>query len=569
MSTSGPCLLIIIVLAALFVIISITLNAATLGIVINRFDQLKKTNDNQEPTTMSTTTNRILLNSSLVEAIRITDVMEHLSQFYRIALTENGTRAINTKGFNRTIDYIADYLSINTNYYINKTYFPIRTFQLASNPILLTSINGVIINRTYSTDLTKAEFFHIQYSTAINLTDFTTLTVIPNGGCLDEDWLSANPSPMGRIVLVKRGLCDFLPKAAFATKYQAKTLLFYNDGTSSDRNNPIFISLDRSNELPALFLSFDLGQELANAFLNSTNNVSVCLIIDLVNIPQFPVANICADTPTGDITQTILVGSHSDSVPDGPGINDNGSGSAANLALAVALFQTSIYTTLKYRIRFCWWGAEEIGLIGSDFYVKQAKLSTIIGERLSDNLVNLNFDMLGSPNYVFGIYNGETITNATPEIAVPGSIKVTSLFRDWFNSQKLPWNNSTLGSGSDYAPFLAAGVAAGGLLSGASGIKTKEQCDRYALLLGPDPYCTPNIAQDPCYHRSCDTIWNINVFAYEKMVKAAGYVIESLARTDNLKEWLYPTQEIQNLKSSRKNKREYNSISEYFGLATV
>ncbi|CAF4530933.1 unnamed protein product, partial [Rotaria magnacalcarata] len=80
---------------------------------------------------------------------------------------------------------------------------------------------------------------------------------------------------------------------------------------------------------------------------------------------------------------------------------------------------TSIYTTLKYRIRFCWWGAEEIGLIGSDFYVKQAKLSTIIGERLSDNLVNLNFDMLGSPNYVFGIYNGETITNTTPENAIP------------------------------------------------------------------------------------------------------------------------------------------------------
>ncbi|CAF5204626.1 unnamed protein product, partial [Rotaria magnacalcarata] len=97
MNTSGSCLLIIIVLTGLFVIISIALNAAILGIVINRFDQLKKTNDNQEPTTMSTTTNRILLNSSLVEAIRISDVMEHLSQLYRIALTENGTRAINTK----------------------------------------------------------------------------------------------------------------------------------------------------------------------------------------------------------------------------------------------------------------------------------------------------------------------------------------------------------------------------------------------------------------------------------------------------------------------------------------
>jgi hypothetical protein len=246
-----------------------------------------------------------------------------------------------------------------------------------------------------------------------------------------------------------------------------------------------------------------------------------------------------------------------------------GSGSAANLALAVALsrlFQTSIYTKYKYRIRFCWWGAEEIGLLGSDFYVKQAQNSTIIGERINDNLVNLNFDMLGSPNYLFGIYDSQTIANTTPVSAIPGSNKVTSLFRDWFNREKLPWNNSTLGGGSDYAPFLAAGIAAGGLLAGASEIKTKEQCDRYALFLGFDPYCIPNIPQDPCYHRSCDTIWNINIFAYEKMVKAAAYVIETLARIDNLKEWLYPTQEIQKLKSRPEIKRKYNSINEYFGL---
>ncbi len=246
-----------------------------------------------------------------------------------------------------------------------------------------------------------------------------------------------------------------------------------------------------------------------------------------------------------------------------------GSGSAANLALAVALarlFQTSTYTKYPYRIRFCWWGAEEIGLLGSDFYIKQAQNSAIIGERIIDNLVNLNFDMLASPNYVFGIYDGQTITNVTPASTIPGSNKVTSLFRDWFNSQNLPWNNSTLGSGSDYAPFLAAGIAAGGLLAGAGGIKTKEQCDRYAATLGSNLYCTPTIPYDPCYHRLCDTIWNINVFAYEKMVKSAAYVIESLARIDNLREWLYPTREIEKFKSVYGRKRQYNSINEYFGL---
>jgi len=238
-----------------------------------------------------------------------------------------------------------------------------------------------------------------------------------------------------------------------------------------------------------------------------------------------------------------------------------GSGSAANLGLAVALyrlFQSSSYAKYKYRIRFCWWGAEEIGLLGSDFYVRQERNSSTIGERLSDQLVNLNFDMLGSPNYVFGIYDGQTIGESIPSSAIPGSNKITGLFREWFNHENLPWSNSTLGTGSDYAPFLAAGIAAGGLLSGASRIKTKEECDYYASKLGSsDPYCIPTLPYDPCYHKSCDTIWNINVFAYEKMIKAAAYVIETLARIDNLTEWLYPNGQTE---SSNFYFKKYNII---------
>ncbi|CAF1032952.1 unnamed protein product [Rotaria sordida] len=165
--------------------------------------------------------------------------------------------------------------------------------------------------------------------------------------------------------------------------------------------------------------------------------------------------NIFANTLAEDITQTIVTGSHSDSVPDGSDINDNDSGNAANLALA---------------------DVEEIGLLGSDFCIKQAKTSTIIGERINDNLVNLNFDMLGSPNYVFEIYDGQIITNSTFANTIPNNNKVTSLLCDWLNSQKIPWNNITLGSSSDYASFLAA----------------------------DDPYCIPNVAQDPCYHKSYD-----------------------------------------------------------------
>jgi hypothetical protein len=306
-----------ITLVGLFVIITVILNATTLGIIVKRFDELKINNQR-------TTTNQSSLYSSLVEATRITDVMGHLSELYRIAMAENGTRAINTRGFNRTLDYITNYLSTHTNYRITKTYFPIRSFQLASNPILLISINGVITNRTYSTNLSQAEFFYVLYSAPINLMNFVGLTAIPNVGCSNEDWLNANPSPSGRIALVKRGVCYFEEKAALAAQYNATGILIYNDGASSARNEPIAISLEQSNKLPALFLSFKLGQELVNALQNPAAGTSARIIINLVDLPPFPAGNICADTLTGDITQTIVVGSHSDGVPAGPGINDNG-----------------------------------------------------------------------------------------------------------------------------------------------------------------------------------------------------------------------------------------------------
>ena len=210
------------------------------------------------------------------------------------------------------------------------------------------------------------------------------------------------------------------------------------------------------------------------------------------------------------------------------------------MAVALArLFQTGNYTLYKYRIRFCWWGAEELGLLGSAHHVKQAKLSFAIGERISDYLININFDMLGSPNFIFGIYDG-TQTNS-------GSGKVTELFRDWFVQKNLPWDYTDFDGRSDYAPFLAAGVVTGGLFSGADDVKTESQRNRYEKILGQGLGGTADIFQDHCYHKSCDSIDNINQFALETMVKAGASTIESMARQDDLKAWLYPRKEIKQM----------------------
>jgi Zn-dependent M28 family amino/carboxypeptidase len=210
------------------------------------------------------------------------------------------------------------------------------------------------------------------------------------------------------------------------------------------------------------------------------------------------------------------------------------------MALA-RLFQTSTYTKYKYRIRFCWWGAEEVGLLGAKDHVKKAKNSTVVGERLTDYLINLNYDMLGSPNYIFGIYDGKTAPANTPVSALAGSNNVTALFQSWFQQQNLPWNYTDFSGRSDYGPFLAEGIVAGGLFSGADGVKSQAERNYYDQMLGQGMGGIAGASHDPCYHKACDSIQNINKFAYEKMVQAAAYVLEYLARQDDLKTWLYPS----------------------------
>ena len=220
-----------------------------------------------------------------------------------------------------------------------------------------------------------------------------------------------------------------------------------------------------------------------------------------------------------------------------------GSGSAANLALAIALarlFQTSSYAKYDYRVRFCWWGAEEIGLLGSKDHMNRAKTSSVVGERVQDYLINFNYDMIASPNFMFGIYDGETARKYRLLDSLAGSNKVTALFREWFENQSLPWDYTNFDGRSDYSPFLAEDIVAGGLFTGYDGMKTTEQCDRYARMLGAGLGGISGITYDPCYHLACDSIENINVFAYEKMVQAAAYALETLGRMDNLQVWLYP-----------------------------
>ncbi|CAF3829618.1 unnamed protein product [Rotaria sp. Silwood1] len=217
------------------------------------------------------------------------------------------------------------------------------------------------------------------------------------------------------------------------------------------------------------------------------------------------------------------------------------SGTVGNLVLALNLARLFVTTSLNYaqfpyRVRFCWWGAEEVGLLGSIYHVEQASLPSATTEsgRLQDYLVYFNYDMLASPNSNFGILDSLSVPPGTPNKTLPGTDRITNLFQQWFNEQKLPWTKSGIGGGRDFVPFLTEGIASGGVNTGAGGFKSATERDQYTALLETGNSGLANVAYDSCYHQQCDRINNVNPFAYEKVVKAADYAIEYMGRLRDL-----------------------------------
>lgn len=300
---------------ALFGVITFILAAATLGILNKQYNELKDILNS----VTTTTTTRPSLNSALVESIRIEDLMNHLNELQSIAATSSNTRAIGTPGFERTLDYIVNYLTTNgLDLTVFRESFPIQNFSIRGDPILTLSINGTSMPFIYSTDLAKSDFTYVNYSTAINLTQLS-FTVVSNNGCDRSDWQNV----AGQAVLVRAGgPCTYAEKGELANNLSVAALLFYNNGLTTSNLAPASVRLRQANKLPALFLSYAAGQKLVNEANKS--NVYISIEIQRENYPPFNVENICADTKDGNVNETIVIGSHSDSVPAGPGINDNG-----------------------------------------------------------------------------------------------------------------------------------------------------------------------------------------------------------------------------------------------------
>ena len=447
----------------------------------------------------------------LRDAVTVSGILGHERALQRIANQNGSTRASGTPGFAASAAYVKGRLAA-AGYNVTEQEFTFPFFRDLSEPTL-----------EQVSPLPPAEFetATFQFSGSGDITGPLVPTndiVIPpgptpsssNSGCEPGDFPQAPAEPA--VALIQRGTCFFEDKAANAQAAGYEAVIIFNEGQEG-RTELLTGTLGRPFDIPVVGLSFADGAALYNA--TTEGDVVVHVVTDTEINLEAKTTNILADSPGGDPDKVLVVGAHLDSVVAGPGINDNGSGTSTILEVAEEMAELG--TNPRQKVRFAFWGAEESGLLGSEHYV--ANLSD---DELHAIFANLNFDMLGSPNYVRFVYDGDG--SGDPEAAgPPGSAQIEDVFNKYFANQGLATDPTPFDGRSDYGPFIEVGIPAGGLFSGAEGIKTPAQATVYGGTAG--------MAYDHCYHQACDTINNLNTKALFELGDAVAHATLTLART--------------------------------------
>ena len=451
----------------------------------------------------------------LRKGVTLDGILEHERALQRIAIAHDGNRAATTDGYDASVDYVVNRLR-NAGYDVSLDEFDFPEWTL-NGPSTLAEVSPTA--RTFAED---TDYIVSQFSGAGDLTADVVPTndiEIPPPGGAGSSTSGCEPGDFpaetaGNIALMMRGTCPFVQKYQMAKDAGAVAALVFNDGFEG-RTEPLFITSPVNIGIPTIMTSSAVGQALYTDAQAGTTTAHI--VVDATTTPNTEV-NVIADSTRGKKDRTVVVGAHLDSVEEGPGINDNGSGTSTILEIAEQAAQ--LRQDPRNRLRFAFWGAEEAGLVGSTAYVNDLVANGEIGTIEA----NLNFDMVGSPNFVRFVYDGDTSDTPPPPGGAPaGSGQIEQLFVRYFRSQGLVTDPTAFDGRSDYGAFIANGRPAGGLFTGAEGIKTQRQESIYGGFAG--------LAFDPCYHQACDTFFNLSYTALDQMSDAAAHATWTLARS--------------------------------------
>ncbi|WP_141014999.1 M28 family peptidase [Nocardioides sambongensis] len=482
------------------------------------------------------------------DTVKAKAVMDRLEDFQEIADANDGNRAVGTPGYEASGKYVEQTLRA-AGYATKRQYFSAEQYSVDAFSLTVTGVPLEPIVMSYSSSTPEGGVTGDLVAPADPL------------GCDAAAWDGVDAA--GGIAVVSRGACSFAEKAAAAGAADAAGVIVYNN-TEGALNGTLGGTLEGS--APAVGVTQAEGQSLLDAMAQGPVEATLNIQAAVSTTRTF---NVIAQTRTGDTDNVVMLGAHLDGVEDGAGINDNGSGSAAILETAVQLAKAtgqdkgrSTTTSavkgakdkaknkgpknkckkdkgpknkglkkckkpkpqgpkmeLENAVRFAWWGAEEIGLVGSTHYVDNIVENN--PERLDQISSYLNFDMIGSINYTVGVYDADESTYEAPVEVPEGSAELEAVFTDYFDDNGQPWVDSEYSGRSDYQAFIENGVPAGGLFSGADAIKTEEEAEVFGGTAGR--------ALDPNYHSANDDIDNISRAALEIFVPAIAHSVQDLA----------------------------------------
>lgn len=416
--------------------------------------------------------------------VTLAGVEEHLAAFADIARRHGGTRAAGTPGYRASAAYVAKRLE-QAGYEVTTQSVAFTAFRERRPSQLL--VGG---RRAGRNSFTVMVFSGSGRARA----DVTEITGSSHG-CSASDF---EGFPPGDVALLSAAECKYVEQAANAQAGGAVAVAVaprpHDAGIGPVRG----MLHERSGvAIPVLGVTDQLGRRMARG--------PVQVRVDATAEPA-RAQNVIAHTASGRAGTVVMLGAHLDSAVGSPGVNDNGSGSAVILEVAEAMAEED----LRNRVTFAWWAAEEYGLLGSTHYVE-----SLGGDRRAAIAAYLNFDMLGSPNFVRYLYEGD----GEPA----GSVALEEMFREWFDARNLPIEEIPLEGRSDHAPFASAGIPVGGLFTGANMLKTADEVEDFGGI--------PGIGEDRCYHLPCDDLDNVDRRVLRQMALAVGHAVHVLARS--------------------------------------
>ncbi|WP_329039318.1 M28 family metallopeptidase [Streptomyces sp. NBC_00178] len=438
------------------------------------------------------------LSRKLVERSSAKDAFRHLERFQAIADSADGHRAAGSLGHDASAAYVYRLLQ-KAGYRVGYQAFDFIYTETLAQKLSVVSPRPRDIGIKAMTYTRSTPEGGITAALAAVPVDDTT-------GCEAADYAGA--AFTGKIALIKRGGCSFAQKQDAAGAAGAAGAVIYNntEGVLSGTLGEV-----AAGKIPTGGLTLAEGEKLV-ADLDK-GEVKVSFEIRQLQ-EERTTRNVVAETRGGNAAKTVMLGAHLDSVTDGPGINDNGSGSAGLLEVALELAKT--HRDPANKVRFAWWSAEENGLLGSEAYV--AKLSDAQREQIA---LYLNFDMIASPNGAQFVFDGDDSDGVGEGPGPEGSAQLERDINDFLDRKNKPHTGTDFTGRSDYGPFIEAGIPSGGTDTGAEGIKTAAQAETFGGTAG--------IAYDPCYHAACDDLDNVDMGHFDTNIDVIANAVGTYA----------------------------------------